>query len=42
MQDFDGTYDEYLERCGDDHLDVEAVVRKARREKRRSRALESQ
>ena len=33
IQDFRGTYDEYIERCGDDHLDVEAAVRKARREK---------
>jgi len=33
LQDFPGTYEEYLARCGDDHLDVEAVVRKARREK---------
>ncbi|MCK6590196.1 MAG: ABC-F family ATPase, partial [Polyangiaceae bacterium] len=33
-RDFPGTYDEYLERCGDDHLDAEAVVLKAKREKR--------
>jgi ATPase subunit of ABC transporter with duplicated ATPase domains len=33
INDFDGTYDEYLASCGDDHLDVDAVVRKARREK---------
>jgi ATPase subunit of ABC transporter with duplicated ATPase domains len=33
LQDFPGSYEEYLARCGDDHLDVEAVVRKARREK---------
>ncbi len=37
LEDFAGSYDEYLERCGDDHLDVDAVVRKARREKRESR-----
>jgi ATPase subunit of ABC transporter with duplicated ATPase domains len=36
LQDFPGTYDEYLARCGDDHLDVDAVVRKARREKQKS------
>jgi ATPase subunit of ABC transporter with duplicated ATPase domains len=35
IQDFKGTYDEYIERCGDDHLDEEATVRKARREKRK-------
>ncbi len=34
MEDFPGTYDEYLAHCGDDHLDVDAVIRKARREKR--------
>ena len=28
--DFPGTYDEYLARCGDDHLDAEAVVLKAK------------
>jgi len=33
LTDFTGSYDEYLARCGDDHLDVDAVVRKARREK---------
>jgi ATPase subunit of ABC transporter with duplicated ATPase domains len=30
-RDFQGTYSEYLERCGDDHLDADAVVLKARR-----------
>jgi ATPase subunit of ABC transporter with duplicated ATPase domains len=34
LEDFPGTYEEYLARCGDDHLDVEAVVRKVRRAKR--------
>ena len=29
--DFPGTYAEYLARCGDDHLDGDAVVLKARR-----------
>ncbi|MEZ4297366.1 MAG: ABC-F family ATP-binding cassette domain-containing protein [Polyangiaceae bacterium] len=33
-RDFPGTYDEYLERCGDDHLDAEAVVLKARRDRK--------
>jgi ATPase subunit of ABC transporter with duplicated ATPase domains len=28
--DFPGSYEEYLERCGDDHLDAESVVRRAR------------
>jgi ATPase subunit of ABC transporter with duplicated ATPase domains len=29
-RDFAGTYAEYLERCGDDHLDADTVVRRAR------------
>ncbi len=33
INDFPGTYDEYLERCGDDHLDADAVVLKAKKEK---------
>jgi ABC-type multidrug transport system ATPase subunit len=33
-RDFDGTYAEYLARCGDDHLDADAVAQKVRREKR--------
>ena len=38
ITDFPGSYEEYLERCGDDHLDAEAVWRKeqqARREAKR-------
>ncbi len=38
LQDFHGTYDEYVERCGDDHLDAEKVVLKAKRDKRRAKA----
>jgi ATPase subunit of ABC transporter with duplicated ATPase domains len=38
INDFPGTYDEYLERCGDDHLDRQAVLRKARESKREARA----
>ena len=30
-RDFPGTYAEYLERCGDDHLDADAIVGKAKR-----------
>ncbi len=30
FRDFPGTYDEYLARCGDDHLDAEAVVLRAK------------
>ena len=33
INDFPGTYDEYIERCGDDHLDAQAVLRRARAEK---------
>jgi len=36
IQDFAGSYDDYLTACGDDHLDVEAAIRRARREKRPS------
>jgi ATPase subunit of ABC transporter with duplicated ATPase domains len=32
--DFPGSYDEYLSRCGDDHLDADAVVLKQRRAER--------
>jgi ATPase subunit of ABC transporter with duplicated ATPase domains len=32
FRDFPGTYDEYLARCGDDHLDAEAVVLRAKKE----------
>ncbi len=37
-RDFPGTYDEYLARCGDDHLDAEAVVLKAKKERREAPA----
>jgi ATPase subunit of ABC transporter with duplicated ATPase domains len=30
FQDFPGTYQEYLEHCGDDHLDADAVVLRAK------------
>ena len=33
VADFPGTYEEYLERCGDDHLDAQAVLGKARASK---------
>jgi ATPase subunit of ABC transporter with duplicated ATPase domains len=32
FRDFPGTYEEYLERCGDDHLDANAVVLKAKKQ----------
>jgi len=34
IQDFQGTYEEYVHYCGDDHLDVDTVVLKAQRERR--------
>jgi ATPase subunit of ABC transporter with duplicated ATPase domains len=33
FRDFPGTYEEYLARCGDDHLDAEATVLRAKRDK---------
>ena len=38
IRDFAGTYEDYVHFCGDDHLDVDQVVLKARRDKRRARA----
>jgi len=38
LRDFAGTYEEYIERLGDDHLDADAVVLQARRDKRRAKA----
>ena len=38
IEDFRGGYDEYVERCGDDHLDVEKVVLKAKRDRKKARA----
>src|SRR5690606_29681464 len=36
IRDYHGTYDEYVHACGDDHLDADNVVLKARREERRA------
>jgi ATPase subunit of ABC transporter with duplicated ATPase domains len=38
INDFPGTYAEYLERCGDDHLDAQVVLRKARASKQKEKA----
>jgi ATPase subunit of ABC transporter with duplicated ATPase domains len=38
IQDFAGTYEEYLERLGDDHLDAEAVLRMRREQKKKAAA----
>jgi ATPase subunit of ABC transporter with duplicated ATPase domains len=37
-RDFPGTYTEYLARCGDDHLDADAVVERAKRARQESAA----
>ena len=37
-RDFPGTYEEYLARCGDDHLDSETVVLKAKKERKDERS----
>jgi ABC-type multidrug transport system ATPase subunit len=41
INDYQGSYDEYVERCGDDHLDAEVVLKKARKEKRERKARQS-
>src|SRR5215210_6266028 len=38
INDFPGTYEEYLERLGDDHLDAEAVLRLRREQKKKAAA----
>ena len=37
LNDFKGTYEEYLEKCGDDHLDAEAVLLRVKREKKKAK-----
>ena len=41
LLDYQGTYDEYVDHCGDDHLDTEATLRRARRERRRRKSDDS-
>ena len=36
--DYQGSYDEYVHYCGDDHLDVDTVVLKARKKKRKAKS----
>jgi ATPase subunit of ABC transporter with duplicated ATPase domains len=38
VRDFSGTYDEYLARAGEDHLDAQEVLRRTRDSKRAKRA----
>ena len=33
INDFRGTYEEYVERCGDDHLDAEKAILRAKKDK---------
>ncbi|MEZ5333327.1 MAG: ABC-F family ATP-binding cassette domain-containing protein [Thermoanaerobaculia bacterium] len=37
IQDFLGTYEEYVERCGDDHLDAEVAALQAKRERKKGK-----
>ncbi|MEX2467158.1 MAG: ABC-F family ATP-binding cassette domain-containing protein [Gemmatimonadota bacterium] len=37
IRDYQGTYDEYVQACGDDHLDADHVVLKAKKEERERR-----
>ena len=41
LRDFPGTYAEYLERCGDDHLDADAVVLRAKVSRAKDRPVEA-
>jgi ATPase subunit of ABC transporter with duplicated ATPase domains len=40
IRDYQGTYEEYVHACGDDHLDADTVVLKARRESKKERKRE--
>ena len=37
INDFAGSYEDYLRRCGDDHLDSDAILARAREEKKQAR-----
>jgi len=41
IRDFRGTYEEYVHACGDDHLDADEVVLKAKREDRKGKKRET-
>jgi ATPase subunit of ABC transporter with duplicated ATPase domains len=38
IRDFEGSYEDYLARCGDDHLDADVVLARARQEKKKEAA----
>jgi len=40
IRDYHGTYEEYVHACGDDHLDADTVVLKARREEKKGKKKE--
>ena len=40
IEDYRGTYDEYVQACGDDHLDVENVTLRRKRDKKAARSNE--
>jgi ATPase subunit of ABC transporter with duplicated ATPase domains len=40
IRDYLGTYEEYVHACGDDHLDADTVVLKARREEKKEKRKE--
>jgi ATPase subunit of ABC transporter with duplicated ATPase domains len=42
LQRFEGTYEEYVAKCGDDHLDSDAVALKVKREKRKKKARQAE
>jgi len=42
LNDYPGTYDEYLANCGDDHLDIDAATLKTKRSAKKSRATHNQ
>jgi ATPase subunit of ABC transporter with duplicated ATPase domains len=37
IEDYRGSYDEYIEACGDDHLDADSVMLRVKREKRKDK-----
>jgi ABC-type multidrug transport system ATPase subunit len=41
IQDYKGTYEDYVHFCGDDHLDADTVVLKAQREKRQTKETDA-
>ena len=38
IRDFEGSYEDYLARCGDDHLDADVVLARARQDKKKEAA----